>query len=104
MIMVLYVDDLVMMGNNEEKISQTKHMLGRDFEMIDLGLMHFCLGIEVWQEPNQIFIPQQKYSGEILKAFGMAESKLVGTPMEVDVKLSTKDSSPLESTEGLWAT
>ena len=52
MIVVLYVDDLVITGNHEEKISQMKHMLGRDFEMIDLGLMHFCLGIEVWQELN----------------------------------------------------
>ena len=70
-------------------------MLGREFEITNLGLMHFCLGIEVWQEPNQIFISQQKYAGEILKAFGMAECKLVGTPMQVDVKLSTEDSSPL---------
>ena len=52
MIMVLYVDDLVMTGNHEDKISQTKHMLGREFEMTDLGLMHFYLGIEVWQESN----------------------------------------------------
>ena len=70
-------------------------MLGREFEMIDLELMHFYLGIEVWQEPNQIFISQQKYAGEILKAFGMAKCKSIGTPMEVDVKLLTKDSSPL---------
>ena len=75
MIVVLYVDDLVMTGDHEEKISQMKQMLGREFEMTDLELMHFCLGIEIWQEPNQIFVSQQKYDGEILKAFGMAEWK-----------------------------
>ena len=48
MIVVLYVDNLVMTGNNEEKISQMKQMLAREFEMTDLRLMHFCLGIEVW--------------------------------------------------------
>ena len=58
MIVVLYVDDLVMTGNHEVKISQTKQMLGREFEMTDLELVHFCLGIEVWQESNQIFISQ----------------------------------------------
>ena len=36
MIMVLYVDELVMTGNHEEKISQTKWMMGREFEMTDL--------------------------------------------------------------------
>ena len=49
MIVVLYVDDLVMTRNHEEKISQTKQMLEREFEMTNLRLMHFCLGIVVWQ-------------------------------------------------------
>ena len=35
-----------------------------------------------------------KYVGEILKAFGMVECKAIGTPMEVDMKLSREDSSP----------
>ena len=95
MIMVLYVDDPVMMGNHEEIISQTKQMLGREFEMTDLGLMHFYFGREIWQQPNQIFISQQKYARKILKAFGMTNCKSVGTPMEINVKLSTEDSLPL---------
>ena len=53
MIVVLYVDDLVITGSHEEKISQTKQMLGREFEMTNLGLMHFYLGIEVWQSQNR---------------------------------------------------
>ena len=63
--------------------------------MTDLGLMHFCLGIEVWQEPGNIFISQSKYTGEILKAFRMTECKSVGTPMEVELKLTTEDALSL---------
>ena len=63
--------------------------------MTDLELMHYYLGIEVWQEPDYIFISQSKYIGEILKAFGMTECKSVGMPMEVELKLSTEDASPL---------
>ena len=63
--------------------------------MTDLGLMHFCLGIEVWQESDNIFISQSKYTGEILKAFGMTKCKTVVTPMEVELKLSMEDASPL---------
>ena len=63
--------------------------------MIDLGIMHYCLGIEIWQGPSHIFISQQKYDGEILKAFGVVECKSVVTPMEVGLMLSTEDASPL---------
>ena len=47
MIVALYVDDLIMTRNHEDKISQMKQMLSGEFEMIDLRQMHFCLGIEV---------------------------------------------------------
>jgi len=70
--------------------------------MTDLGLMHYCLGVEVWQEPDHIFISQSKYTGEILKAFGMTECKSVGTPMEVELKLSTEDTSPLVDERLYW--
>ena len=63
--------------------------------MIDLGLLHYCLGIEVWQKSSEIFVSQQKYAKEILKAFGMFECKEIGIPMEVDKKFSVEDASPL---------
>ena len=63
--------------------------------MTDLGLLHYCLGIEVRQKSSEIFVSQHKYSKEILKAFGMFECKEIGTPMEVDTKLFVEDTSPL---------
>ena len=63
--------------------------------MIDLGLMHYCLGIEDWQMLGNIFISQQKYAKEILKAFGMSECKEIDTPTKVNAKLSIEDTSPL---------
>ena len=65
--------------------------------MKDLGLLHYYLGIEFWQKLGEIFVSQQKYAKEILKAFGMSECKEIGTPMEVDVKLFVEDTSPLEN-------
>ena len=44
---VLYVDDLLIIGNDEDMIQQTWQALNIEFEMIDLGLVHYCLGIEV---------------------------------------------------------
>lgn len=59
-LVVLYVDDLNITGNNEDMVNRTKEILSLEFEMTHLGLMHFCLGTEVWQEASKIFISQQK--------------------------------------------
>ena len=55
-LVVLYVDDLNITGDNEDMVKNTREILSLEFEMTDLGLMHFCLGIEVWQEASIIFI------------------------------------------------
>ena len=47
-LVVLYVDDLNITGNNEDMVNRTREILSLKFEMTDLGLMHFCLGIEFW--------------------------------------------------------
>ncbi|MCO5594930.1 hypothetical protein L7F22_048965 [Adiantum nelumboides] len=81
-IIILYVDDLIITSDDKSCIYETRKSLSFEFEMTDLGLLHYCLGIEVWQTSNGIFISQQKYATEILKAFRMLECKLVSTPME----------------------
>jgi hypothetical protein len=52
-----------------------------------LGLMHYFLGLEVWQSPKKIFLNQGKYAIEILKRFDMLECKSMNTPMETKLKL-----------------
>jgi hypothetical protein len=53
-ILVLYVDDLFLTGE-EPFIAQTKRELSVEFEMKHLGLMHYFLGLEVWQKPVRSF-------------------------------------------------
>jgi hypothetical protein len=60
-----------------------------------LGLMHYLLGLEVWQSPERIFLNQGKYAVEILKRFDMLECKSMNTPMEVKLKLLVSTSSEL---------
>eukprot|EP00253_Pinus_taeda_P003483 PITA_03483 len=83
LILVLYVDDLFLTGA-DPLIHKCKRELASKFEMKDLGLMHYFLGLEVWQKPGEIFLSQGKYVVKILERFGMVDCKPVTTPMELD--------------------
>eukprot|EP01018_Ginkgo_biloba_P036171 Gb_21087 [translate_table: standard] len=53
---VLYVNDLLITRNDVSMISDLKKDLQMSFEKTDLGLLHYFLGIEVWQTLGQVFI------------------------------------------------
>ena len=59
LIQVLYVDDLFLTGD-EHQIARCKRELTFEFELKDLGLMHYFLGLEVWQRSDKIFLSQGK--------------------------------------------
>ena len=85
LILVLYIDDLFVRGA-DPLIHKCKRELASEFEMKDLGLMHYFLGIEIWQKPGENFLSQGKYVVKILERFGMVDCKPVTTPMELDFK------------------
>jgi hypothetical protein len=93
-ILLLYVDDLFL-TREEKLIVECKQRLAAEFEMKDLGLMHYFLGLEVWQSPERIFLNQGNYTVEILKRFDMLECKSMNTPMEAKLKLLVDTSSDL---------
>jgi hypothetical protein len=93
-ILLLYVDDLFLTGE-EKLITDCKKKLVAEFEMKDLGLMHYFLGLEVWKSPRKIFLNQGKYAAEILKRFDMLECKAMNTPMETNLKLMVDTSLEL---------
>ena len=88
------MDDLFLTGE-EKLITECKKRLVAEFEMKYLGLMHYFLGLEVWQSPERIFLNQGKYTVEILKRFDMLECKPMNTPMEAKLKLLVDTSSDL---------
>ena len=59
--LLLYVDDLFVTGV-DGLIAETKRKLAVEFEMKDLGMMHYFLGMEVWQNADGIFLGQDKGS------------------------------------------
>ena len=85
MILVLYVDDLFIIGD-KSLIENCKSELTREFDMKYEGLMHYFLGLEVWQGPDEIFLRQGKYTIDILRRYGMMDCKSMATPMEANMK------------------
>ena len=94
-ILVLYVDDLLITGE-EHLIKKCKQKLTAEFEMKDLGLLHYFLGLKVWQQDNYIILNQEKYTIDILTKFGMMECKLAATPMEVNLHKLKNDMNKSE--------
>ena len=69
LILVLYVDELLL-TSPDPLIHKCKRELASEFEMKDLGPMHYFLGLEVWKKPGEIFLSQGKYVVKILKRLG----------------------------------
>jgi hypothetical protein len=91
LIVSLYVDDLLVTGSNLQQIERFKQDMMQAFEMSDLGLMSFFLGMEIKQSRGVIFIGQEKYAKEILKKFQMENCKPTATPMNQKDKFSKED-------------
>jgi hypothetical protein len=85
LILLLYVDDLFLTGETN-LIDQCKRELTSEFEMKDLGLMHYYFGLEVWKKLGEIFLGQWKYVIMIIQIFGMMDCKSMTTPMVMNLK------------------
>ena len=62
-------------------IKYHKDVFGREFEMKYMGLVHYFLGLEIWQGDGELFGSQGKYASEILKKFHMERKKPMETPL-----------------------
>lgn len=83
-----YIDDLIFTGNNPNMFEEFKKAMVREFEMTDIGIMAYYLGIEVKQQEDGIFISQEGYARNLLQKFEMANCNPVNTPVECGMKLS----------------
>jgi hypothetical protein len=79
-------------------IIHCKKELASKFDMKDLGLMHYYLGLEVCHKHGKIFLQQWKYVVKILQKFGLMDFKSMENPMLTDMrKLREFDSDPIDS-------
>ncbi|KAL5575115.1 hypothetical protein UlMin_016814 [Ulmus minor] len=85
--LIVYVDDMVVTGNDPEERKELQTHLSREFEMKDLGPLKYFLGIEVSRSREGIVISQRKYALDLLQEIGMSSCQLADTPVEEGLKL-----------------
>ena len=86
-VLIVYVDDIVLTGDDIVEMARVKEKLAVDFEIKDLGFMRYFLGMEVARSKNGIVVSQQKYIIDLLKETGMSGCRPIDTPMDPNVKL-----------------
>lgn len=79
--LIIYVDDMIITGNDKEEISNLQKYLASEFEMKNLGGLKYFLGIEVIRSGQGIFLSQRKYVLDLLAETGMLECKPADTPI-----------------------
>ena len=83
-LLIVYVDDIVLTGDDTDEISSLKQKLAKKFEIKDLGALKYFLGIEVARSPHGLFLSQQKYVLDLLKDTGMLGCRPATTPVDLN--------------------
>jgi hypothetical protein len=99
-IVQMYVDDIIFGSTCQELCVDFSKIMHYEFEMSMMGELNFFLGLQIKQLEDGIFFNQSKYIKDMLKKFGLEDSKPIKTPMSTETKL-TKDeeSESVDSTK-----
>ena len=93
MILILYVDDLLLLGEDLSKIEDVKCQLGKLYQMKDLGPASSYLGIWITRDRNTqaIWIDQQAYIENALKRFELQDANSTKTPLPAGIHLERSE-------------
>lgn len=97
--MLVYVDDLIIAGNDVDAIDKLKKYLSSCFHMKDLGLLKYFIGIEVARGPEGIFLCQRKYELDIITEIGLLGAKPHLVPVEQNHCLALADGTLMANPE-----
>ncbi|GJS93200.1 retrovirus-related pol polyprotein from transposon TNT 1-94 [Tanacetum coccineum] len=89
-IVQIYVDDIIFGSTCQDMCDEFAKIMHDELDMSMMGELNFFLGLQIKQMEDGIFFNQSKYIKEMLKKFGLEDSKPMKTPMSSDTKL-TKD-------------
>ena len=98
--LILYVDDILLIGNDIPMLQSVKTLLNNNFSMKDLGEATYILGIKIYGDRSKrlIGLSQDTYIDKVLKRFNMEQSKKGFLPMSHGMRFSDKQ-CPLTADE-----
>jgi hypothetical protein len=96
-LLLLYVDDIIITGDDHFGISDFKQFLHQHFEMKDLGHLSYFLGLEVSYDSTGYYLSQAKYVSDFLSRAGLTDIKVVSTPLKINARLTPLDGTPLKN-------
>ena len=104
-ILIVYVDDITLMGDSIEQIHLTKKKLADLFELTDLGEISFYLGLRITRDrkTRSISLDQEKYIQDVLSRFQMSSCTPANTPFASGTDLLASPSPPEENDPSLIA-
>jgi len=96
--LLIYVDDILIIGSNTTTLVSTKHKLMTAFDARDLGPANFFLGMDITRDraAKTTKLSQHRLTHDLLAKFNMEDAKTVATPSSTSIKL-TKDGDPLDT-------
>ncbi|GJS78182.1 putative ribonuclease H-like domain-containing protein [Tanacetum coccineum] len=95
MLVQVYVDDIIFGSTKKSMCTEFEEVMHKRFQMSSMGELTFFLGLQVKQQPDGIFISQDKYVADILKKFDFCSIKTATTPIESNKPL-VKDEDGVE--------
>jgi hypothetical protein len=95
-LLLLYVDDMIITGDDPDYITFVKAHLSDQFLMFDLGSLRYFLGIEISSTLEGFFLSREKYIQDLLDRASLTDHRTAETPIELNVHLTPTDGEPLE--------
>jgi hypothetical protein len=88
----IYVDDIIFGSTNQDYYEEFTKMMANEFEMSMIGELSYLLSLQIKQLKNGTFVCQGKYIKDMLKKFGIIDSKTISTPMGTNGNLDSDTS------------
>jgi Reverse transcriptase (RNA-dependent DNA polymerase) len=101
-VLLVYVDDLILTGNDSAIISDVISFLQSKFAIKDLGTLHYFLGIEVSSLATGLLLTQTKYISDLLDRTNMLDCKSCPSPMISFPPLNKTDGDPMDNPRFYW--
>lgn len=90
-VVLIYVDDLLIIRDDDKLIQEKKDVLHHKFKVKDLGELRYFLGIKIMRSSKGILLIQRKYALQLVSDLGLGETKPAATPVDLNQRSTSQE-------------